>query len=386
MGCSEAKIKETPFRKGVLDEDASGGFHKSHRLLRKLGQGSYSSVYLARPKGCRNVEHAVKVFDLSASSDRYEESKQRLEAVRMEAEMLKVLFGERHCVQFVDFYEEDRLSYIVMEKCEHSLPRALEEVDSLTVPVVANCIQQMLQGLSRVHTSGIVHRDVKPANFLVSGVVGRSHVIKLCDFGLAVTVPGGPGNTTALWDVCGTTPFCAPEMLNFSGYGTRADMWSFGTVVYLLLLGQYVYMPRPLSLQRIKVSIQEDCPKPTFSSAPGLGTAHITPSSVAFLQALLNRDPSKRVSANKAIKLDWLRFGARHCPCSPRKGQQLQTGPGSPRKGQQLQTSLKPMLEAAKKLGAFNSDDRAGVTTSLDMALHGLQAQHGNVLPLVGRE
>lgn len=365
MGCSDSKRQETASRKGV---DAAGGFHDTHRLLQKLGQGSCSSVYLARAKSCKSVDLAVKAFDFSTSGAPCDdESKQRL---RREVEIMKMVRNEMHCVEFFDFYEEGNLSYIVMERCESSLPRALEETSDLSVPVIANCIQQMLQGLSLLHIGGIVHRDVKLANFLVSGSIGRHHVVKLCDFGSATVVPGGPGSTAALWDVCGTVPFSAPEMLNFWGYGTRADMWSLGVVVHLLLLGQYVYMPRPLTIQKIKTSIQEDCPKATFIPAPGLSNTHVTPSMLSFLQALLNRDVAKRVSANRAMKMDWLRSSLRH---------------GSSSNKGSCHSSLKPMLMSAKKLGAFNSEDQAGAMTSIDRQLHALQALHGQTSPRKAR-
>jgi serine/threonine protein kinase len=355
MGCGEAKYNRN-------SAEAPHGFHRLYRLEQKLGEGTYGSVHLAHPKaqrkGRRNSDFAVKVSDSSTNNPKCDADCKQV--LRGEVEILKMLRDESHCVQLVDFYEEGDLSYIIMEKCESSLPMALVSAVDVTVPTIANCFQQMLQSLSRIHTMGIVHRDVKPANFLINGSMERHYCVKLCDFGSAAVIK--PGNGNALWDVCGTLQFCAPEMLRFSGYGTRADIWSFGVIAYLFLLGQYVHMPRLLTLQKMKVAIREDCPKPTFSPFPGLSSAHVTPSMISFLRALLCRDVSERCSANKAMKLEWLRSCLR---CSSM---------GKSHLPEFCEVSLKPMLDSARKLRAFSHDDPAVCSSPIDQKLNALQA------------
>merc|ERR1719326_2253396 len=101
MGCSEVKNREACFANKATGGE---GFHASYRLVRKLGQGSSSSVYAACTKGRKPVEIAVKVFELGTDSCQHDEaSKLR---VRMEVEVLQKVSDEVHCVQFIDFYEE----------------------------------------------------------------------------------------------------------------------------------------------------------------------------------------------------------------------------------------------------------------------------------------
>jgi serine/threonine protein kinase len=165
--------------------------------------------------------------------------------------------------------------------------------------------------------------------------------VKLCDFGSATMLSGGPGSTIPLWDVCGTIPFSAPEMLTFRGYGTRVDMWAFGVLAYVLLFGQYPYMPRPFTLENMRTSIQEDRPKVTYKPRSGLIHRHITPSTISFVEAFLNRDPSARASAHKALKMDWLRPAHRSKGSSTKLVQEPHMIP------------LDAVIQSAKKLGAL---------------------------------
>lgn len=363
MGCGESKAGDSSSL--MLQRRLS--FHTTYRLAEKLGQGSSSSVYVVRcdSKDC-NMELAAKIVDCRASElctvDEYKQQN-----LRAEVEILRSLQGDLHCVQLVDHVEEDDIGYILMERCTWSLPKACQALgDELTVPVVASCIQHMLTGLSHLHSLDIVHRDVKPSNFLVDGCLQGEHVVKLCDFGSAASLPGGRGSTSALWEVTGTIPFCSPEMLNFHGYGTRADIWSLGVSAYVLLLGQYAYMPRRFTLPRIRISIMEDSPKLTFTVAAGLNGSHLTTSMTSFLGALLERDAAKRASANKALKLEWLRSSCR-----------LYSRPAQAKQIPACCVSLRPMIDSAAKLGAFRAHDSKDAITPLDAHVQSLQTSKG---------
>lgn len=359
MGCNVVKTEGSPVLK---HDDNRAGFHKSYQLLTKLGEGSHGVVYLACPSGCSEEQYAVKVVDHDTSSGiALAESKTRM---KKEIEVLQMISDGEHCVRVACFYDEGSIAYIVMERCEESLPDALQKASAVETPLVANCVKMMLQALCHIHALGIVHRDVKPANFLVKGSVNKRYSVKLCDFGLATGVPGTHGRPI-LWEECGTLPFCAPEMLNSLGYGTRADVWSLGVVVHAFLLGKYVYMPRPLTLQNIKASIKGDSPTPSWKPACGLSSSHITQDMLSFMQVLLNRDPLARFSAHEALKHNWLRSAVRR----PSQGNEC--------------VSLKPMLDAAQKLGAFTPNG-ASTVSAIDRKLRSFQAQYGHALPRIG--
>lgn len=339
----------------VAQKQKQQGFHKSYKLAEKLGQGSYGVVYGACPIIGRKVEVVAKIQELTKQSGNRDIDFG--EKLSMEAEIMRKVSSERQCVQYIDFFNEGNLAYILMEKCERSLPKALEETSPLTVPMLVDCFRQMLRGLAGIHMEGIIHRDIKPSNFLVNGDIGRDAIVKLCDFGSATMISGEPSSSILLWDVCGTVQFSAPEMLSFRGYSTRADMWSFGVLAYVLLFGQYPYMPRPFTMENMRIAIQEDRPKPSYKMRSGLSDAHVVPSMISFIEALLDRDPSARVSAHRALKMDWLRPSSRSKSGSTKLVHASQT------------VSLEQVIQSAKRIGALGSDSRGTSTSSIDMKL-----------------
>jgi serine/threonine protein kinase len=288
------------------------------------------------------VEVVAKVQELSRQRCNREDDFR--DELSREVEIMQTVRGERHCAQYIDFFIDEDLSYILMEKCECSLPSALEVTSPLTAPMLADCFRQMLAGLASLHSEQIIHRDIKPTNFLVNGTIGKDAVVKLCDFGSATFIPGEPGSSILLWDVSGTVQFSSPEMLSFRGYGKPTDIWSFGVLVYVLLFGQFPYMPRRLTAANL--------PKPTYKTSAGLTDAHLTPSMISFVEALLDRDPSERTTAHRALKMDWLR-----------------PAPRSKTVHASQKASLEQIVQSARRVGALGSDSRSTSKSGIDMKL-----------------
>jgi len=334
--------------------------------LGKLGKGAFASVYLTRPAtGPPDGPHCVvKVIQLQAQPRPGHLAAQASEArppgplinaklkraAEKEASFLKHVGGLEHCVSAFDFAIEGTLAYIVMERCDLTLLRLLEQLPSLREASLARIFSEMCQALASIHGLGIVHRDIKPDNFLC---VGEASTIKLCDFGLAEGE--SRGSDQGLTGVYGTAPFMSPEMLSGTGYDSKTDLWSLGVIMYVICLGQFPYIPAKTSASAMKAAILVGVPAPSFRPKTSLDLSNGSPISECLkdlIRELLERDCAARATADHALRHEWFSPGA-----------------------ERTTFPLRPMLYSAKRVGAFDVG-AAPVEDALDVELKGLQAQY----------
>lgn len=143
----------------------------------------------------------------------------------------------------------------------------------------------MVAGLAHVHSCGIIHRDIKPQNYLLGyGCdIKISANVKLADFGLAV-----PIKAVSREDQAGTTLFMAPEMINMDYWNEKVDLWSFGVTLYLFLFGKFPYTPCAVHPKEVpSFKAVASCPQPS-------------PAFLEFVELLLAREYKRRPSAATA--------------------------------------------------------------------------------------
>jgi serine/threonine protein kinase len=191
----------------------------------------------------------------------------------------------------------------------------------------------MVSALHHLHASNVIHRDVKPDNFLVGGV-GLS-TVKICDFGLAAILP----SRGKLCGVVGTTPYMCPEMFLGEWYNEGADIWSLAVTVYVFLFGSFPYVPKDSTKEGMVKAIVKGRP-PKFESASQRKILY-SPSAMSFVTKLLQRDPAARPSAEEALKFPYIA-----CAMVSRHKTSALALP-----------SLRPMLETARKSGAITPYD-----------------------------
>jgi serine/threonine-protein kinase len=207
-----------------------GFFLGKYKLLRLLGAGGMSAVYLAEHTLMKR-RVAIKVLPKNRVDD-----SSYLDRFHREAQAAAAL-DHRNIVRVYDADNEGTIHYLVMEYVEgRDLQRIVHDDGPLDYVRAVDYIRQAADGLSHAHQAGLVHRDVKPANLLVD----TSGVVKVLDLGLARFDDEGKASLTVIHDenVLGTADYLAPEQaIDSHGVDARADIYSLGCSLYFLLTG-----------------------------------------------------------------------------------------------------------------------------------------------------
>lgn len=179
-----------------------------------------------------------------------------------------------------------------MERMDYSLHHLT--CFSFLEPEAAFACQAILQGLSHLHSLGIIHRDVKPGNILIAN--GGSRVV-LSDLGLATRIP--EGSTSVARNACGTRGFLAPECLLRDVCSKESDMFAVGAVLYQLLFGTYAFV-RASHAETEAATLQGKLPLEPCGEAVGKSAA-----SCVLVRNLLDFDPACRLTAQEALRSPW---------------------------------------------------------------------------------
>jgi serine/threonine protein kinase len=159
--------------------------------------------------------------------------------------------------------EQPPLPYLVMEySAGETLQQRLDQAAPLEVPEVLYIGRQIASGLAAIHAVGLIHRNLKPANILLEqGVAPR---VRIAGFGVACWAKEANPPPSSV--VVGTPPYMAPEQARGDGIDPRADLFSLGSVLYVMCSGRLPFRARtPLAvLQRVA----EDTPRPIREIIP----------------------------------------------------------------------------------------------------------------------
>jgi serine/threonine protein kinase len=289
-------------------------FHEEYNMGVLLGQGAYAQVRLATKTWCTDIEADAEAVAVKVLVTTGKKAKSKQQSALLEAVCWRSVGQHPNCIELLSVFHNHFSCYLVMEKCTYTLLRYVEQMPETSERSLGSLFLQMLQGISHVHACGMVHRDIKPDNFLVGGE--HRETVKLGDFGLAIQLP----QSGKLKSVVGTAPFMSPEMLNMKGYDCKADVWSLGVIMYAFLFGSFAYAPSRVSekeaSEAMKDSIRDGSCPPTFRPAlakdkqysNSFANVHFrTDIVVAFVRRLLSRSLAQRPSAAEALRLDYIR-------------------------------------------------------------------------------
>jgi serine/threonine protein kinase/N-acetylneuraminic acid mutarotase len=217
--------------------------HGKYQLLSLIGRGGMSSVYEAEHVTMRR-RVAVKVLDplLTRRPDFVQRFHREVETIAH--------LDHPNILQVYDSGEDDGLLYLVMLLVRGgTLKERLQRYAPPWPPrQVLRLAEQILAALDAAHEQGVIHRDIKPDNILLHGEKAY-----LADFGIAKLMQGDPG-LTAIGAFVGTPEYAAPEQVLALPLDIRSDLYSFGVVLYQLLVGQVPFTgdsPMSVALQHV---------------------------------------------------------------------------------------------------------------------------------------
>jgi eukaryotic-like serine/threonine-protein kinase len=224
-------------------------------VMEVLGQGGFGIVYRALDDSLQRVV-AIKVLapQLATTSPA---RKRFLREARASAQV-------RHeNVVHVYAVEEKPLPYLAMEFIPgETLQQRLDRVGPLEVPEILRIGQQIAKGLAAAHAMDLIHRDIKPANVLIE-TSPQDHV-KITDFGLARAA--NDASLSCSGAVVGTPMYMSPEQARGESFDHRADLFSLGSVLYVMATGRPPFRANntPAVLRRVV----EDQPRPIREVIP----------------------------------------------------------------------------------------------------------------------
>jgi 5'-AMP-activated protein kinase, catalytic alpha subunit len=276
-----------------------------YELGRVLGQGTFAKVYYARdvsPGGGGGV--AIKVIDKA----RLRRTEGMVEQLRREISIMRMV---RHpnVVGIREVLASRSRVFVVMEYARGGELFAKVARGRLSEDRARRYFQQLVAAVGFCHSRGVAHRDLKPENLLLDEE-GR---LKVTDFGLAA-LPEQLRHDGLLHTQCGTPAYVAPEVLRKRGYdGARADLWSCGAVLYVLLCGFLPFQHDNYVKMYQKIFKAEYQVPPWVS-----GDAR------RLVARLLVVDPAKRASVAEIMCTPWFNKGfvppvIASPPATPRK-------------------------------------------------------------------
>ena len=261
-----------------------------YSIVRKLGRGSFGHVYEAVHKPTRHVV-AVKQIALESSDSDSESHMQDLEEIQREIASLAHCQDCDRVTRYFGSFVKKYTLWVIMELMDGgSCLSLLKRAGPLPDEVTAVIAREIVLGLCYLHAQGIMHRDIKAANILLT----RTGQVKLADFGVAAQLLHRESQRNTL---VGSPYWMAPEVIRQSMYDGRADIWSLGITIMELATG------RPPLSEYHPMRAMFLIPKAT---PPRLDTSNHHPGLVRFLDRCLVLKPHDRATAHQLQADPWI--------------------------------------------------------------------------------
>ncbi|RCV17139.1 hypothetical protein SETIT_3G195400v2 [Setaria italica] len=261
----------------------------TYTVGKELGRGQFGVTSLCTHKA------TGQKFACKTISKRKLSTKEDIEDVRREVQIMYHLSGQPGVVELKGAYEDKNSVHLVMELCAGGeLFDRIIAKGHYTERAAASLLRTIVEIVHTCHTMGVIHRDLKPENFLLLSK-DEDAPLKATDFGLSVFFKEGE----VFRDIVGSAYYIAPEVLKRS-YGPEADIWSVGVIVYILLCGVPPFWAE--SEHGIFNAILRG--QVDFTSDPW---PRISQGAKDLVRKMLNPDPKQRISAHDVLNHPWIK-------------------------------------------------------------------------------
>ncbi|KAH3679617.1 hypothetical protein WICMUC_000849 [Wickerhamomyces mucosus] len=252
----------------------------SYEFKETIGRGAFANVYRAINKKTGD-EVAIKEIFIEDDDDILE--------LMSEIDLLKIL-RHKNIVKYHGFVRNEQKLLIFLEYCSGGSLRSLyKNSNPLSEDYVVTLLIQVINGLIYLHGQGVVHRDVKAANILLT----NTGDVKLTDFGVSTKVST---KTIKTYSIAGTPNWMAPEIISMDGTSTASDIWSLGATVVELLTGEPLYSNLNEMAALHAIVTDEFPPIPE----------NISNLCRDFLIQCFEKQPAKRITARELSQHPWL--------------------------------------------------------------------------------
>ncbi|GIL70760.1 hypothetical protein Vretimale_3845 [Volvox reticuliferus] len=277
------------------------GIEEKYKFDREIGKGGNGvvRVVLNRETGeefaCKSIR---KVLTEASETKKHG----HLESIRREVLVLTKLKGSLNIVKLEDVYEDDDYVHIVMELCKGGELWHRIGDRHYSERTVASFMRAVLRTVAQCHAQNILHRDIKPGNFMLLTGEDRAP-LKAIDFGLAA--PFDPENLPRTdLGLEGTPWYMAPETLRGDWY-PASDIWAAGVMAYQLLCGRFPFDDRKNSFAPAITAVWRSVLNDPLDFKERFWSG-ISEEAKDFCRLLLNRDIGTRPTAKDALKHPWL--------------------------------------------------------------------------------
>ncbi|XP_058072994.1 uncharacterized protein LOC131221714 [Magnolia sinica] len=258
-----------------------------YELGRTLGEGTFAKVKFAR-----NVESGENVAIKILDKEKVLKHKM-IGQIKREISTMK-LVKHPNVIQMHEVMASKTKIYIVLEYVTGGELFDKIAHGRLKEDEARKYFQQLINAVDYCHSRGVFHRDLKPENLLLDS----SGVLKVSDFGLSA-LPQQVREDGLLHTTCGTPNYVAPEVINNKGYdGAKADLWSCGVILFVLMAG-YLPFEETNLMTLYKKIIKADFTCPSWFST----------SAKKLIKRILDPNPLTRITIPDVIENEWFKKG-----------------------------------------------------------------------------